>query len=397
MSLNSDPVPENSIAGRGLRAAFARISSLLSIFRTSPPEQPIGAGKRGHLGPQRALRLSTLLAPRNRLKLAGAGIVIIAGAAIGALALRSPEVLPRNNAIWLDRSWTFGDPDGSRLRELNARLIENQIGTAYVYASSLGMDNRWSGEAQGTGSFMDTRAVVGDFVREIKSQNEKLRVLGWIEVWTHLDSADGYRLDDTNLHSNIADFSRLLITQLGFDGILLDVKPLFSDNNDLLRLIGRVRSAVGLEYPIAVAVTADLTPQDLREQNIESIAPGTMWSPSFKKRVMVSADEVVLLMYQSYRQDPRDYVNWVAYHIEAYIDQLETSTKVLVSIPNYGGASSAHNPAIETMDKALDGVGEGLRQLDEEQRPLLTGIAIFSDNPLNPRNWDTFREMWLKR
>lgn len=122
-----------------------------------------------------------------------------------------------------------------------------------------------------------------------------------------------------------------------------------------------------------------------------------MWSPSFKKRVMVSADEVVLLMYQSYRQDPRDYVNWVAYHIEAYIDQLETSTKVLVSIPNYGGASSAHNPAIETMDKALDGVGEGLRQLDEEQRPLLTGIAIFSDKPLNPRNWDTFREMWLKR
>ena len=397
MSLNSDPAPENSIAGRRLRAAFARVSSLLSIFRASPAEQPISAGNRGHLGRQRALRLSTLLAPRNRLKLAGAGIVIIAVAAIGSLAFRSPAVLTRNNAIWLDRSWTFGDRDSNRLRELNTRLNENQIGTAYVYVSSLGMDNRWSGDAQGTGSFMDSRALVADFVRDINSQNDNLRVFGWVEVWTHLDSVDGYRLDDPNLHSNIADFSRLLITQLGFDGILLDVKPLFRDNNDLIRLIGRVRAAVGLEYPIAVAVTADLTPQDLREQKIESIAPGTMWSPSFKKRVMVSADEVVLLMYQSYRQDPRDYVNWVAYHIEAYIDQLETSTKVLVSIPNYGGASSAHNPAIETMDKALEGVGEGLRRLDEEQRPLLTGIAIFSDKPLSPKDWDTFREMWLTR
>lgn len=397
MSLNSDPVPKNSIAGRGLRSAFTRVSSLLSIFQASPPEQPTGAVKRGHLGPQRALRLSSLLAPRNRLKLAGAGIVIIAGVAIGSLLFRSPEDLPRNNAIWLDRSWTFGDLDSDRLRELNARLIENQIGTAYVYVSSLGVDNRWSGGAQGKGSFMDSRAPVADFVNEFKRQNENLRVFGWIEIWTHLDNVDGYRLDDANLHSNIADFSRLLITQLGFDGILLDVKPLFSDNNDLIRLIGRVRAAVGLEYPIAVAVTADLTPQDLREQNIESIAPGTMWSPSFKKRVMVSADEVVLLMYQSYRQDPRDYVSWVAYHIEAYIDQLETSTKVLVSIPNYGGASSAHNPAIETMDKALDGVSEGLRRLDEDQRPLVTGIAIFSDKPLSARAWDTFRKLWLKR
>ena len=398
MSMSRNSVPENSTAGLGLRSILTSISALLSRFRTPPDEQSRGKGTSGHLGRRRAIRLSALLAPRNRLRVAAAtGIVLAAGAVLGSLAFRSPETKPLQNAIWLDRTWTYGDLDSDRLRDFTSQLVDNQIGTAYAYVSSLGIDNRWTGGVQGKSSFMDSRPIVDSFVRAFKSHNDNLRVFGWIEIWTHLDRVDGYRLDDTNLHSNIADFCRLLVTQLGFDGVLLDVKPLFSDNNDLIRLIRRVRSAVGMEVPIAVAVTADLTPHDLRLQNIESIAPGTMWSENFKKRVMVSADAVILLMYQSYRQELLDYVNWVAYHIETYINAMDTPTNVLVSIPNYGGASSAHNPAIETMGIALDGVSEGLRRLDEEQRSLLTGIAIYSDEQLSQSDWTTFRELWLER
>ena len=397
MSISRNSVPENSTVGRGLRSIRAGITTLLSRVRTSPDGQSRGKGASGHLGRRRSIRLSALLAPRNRLRVAAAsGIVLAAGALLGSLAFRSPETVPLQNAIWLDRTWTYGDLDSDRLRNFTAQLVENQIGTAYAYVSSLGIDNRWTGGIQGKSSFMDSRRIVDSFVRTFKSHNDNLRVFGWIEIWTHLDQDDGYRLDDSNLHSNIADFCRLLVTQLGFDGVLLDVKPLFSDNNDLIRLIRRVRSAVGMEVPIAVAVTADLTPHDLRLQNIESIAPGTMWSDSFKKRVMVSADEVILLMYQSYRQELLDYVNWVAYHVETYIEAMETPTNVLVSIPNYGGASSAHNPELETMENALDGVNEGLRRLDEEQRLLLTGIAIYSDEQLSQSDWTTFRELWLE-
>lgn len=322
---------------------------------------------------------------------------IVASIMVGSLASRSPAPLPLNNAIWLDGAWTFGDLESDRLRAFADRLIENQIGTAYAYVSSLGIDNRWSGGLQSKGSFMDSRSVVADFARAFKSQNEELRVYGWIEIWTHLDNVDNYRLDDTNLHSNIADFSRLLVSQLGFDGILLDVKPLFSDNDDLIRLIGSVKAAAGLHTPIAVAVTADLTPPELRAQNIGSIAPGTMWSTSFKKKVMAAADEVVLLMYQSYRQEPLNYVNWVAYHVETYVNAMEDETDILVSIPDYSGASTAHNPQVETMARALDGVSKGLRQLDEGKRSLLTGVAIYADEQLSQSDWDIFRKSWLQR
>ncbi len=398
MSMTRESAPEKSSSGRGFRTFFNSILAVIAKLFTTSGGQSSGKSGGGHLGRQRVIRLSALLAPRNRLRVgAAAGVVVLTGFAIGALLNRDVEPLTLNNAIWLDRTWVYGDIDDARIGDFANRMVDNRIGKAYAYVSSLGIDNRWSGGSQGTSGFMNSRGTVAQFVETFKRNSDQLELLAWIEIWNHLDNVDGYRLDDGNLHQNIADFSRLLVEQLGFDGVLLDVKPMFSGNDDFIRLIRRVRAAIGNERSIAVAVTADLTPQDLRLQDIPSIAPGTMWSPNFKQRVLVSADEVVLLMYQSYRQAPLDYVNWVAYHIETYVNILQTSTNILVSIPNYGGASNAHNPAIETMEAALDGVNEGLRRLNDEQRPLLTGIAIYSDEQLSQADWNVFREHWLQR
>ena len=396
--MTRDSAEDKVSSGRGLGNVLNGILSVFSQLPSFFSKPATTSGDSGHLGRRRAIRVAALLAPRNRLKVgASAGVVIVAGALLSALLFRTDDPLMLNNAIWLDRTWTYGDLDEGRLNEFSNRMVENRIGKAYAYVSSLGIDNRWSGGLRGTSGFMDFRDDVSAFVQAFKSKNEQFQLLAWLEIWTHLDKVDGYRLDDQNMHENIADFSRLLVNQLGFDGILLDVKPLFSDDNELIRLIRRVRSAVGLETSIAVAVTADLTPHDLRLQNISAIAPGTMWSDPFKQRVMVSADEVVLLLYQSYRQEPLDYVNWVAYHVETYINLMETPTDVLVSIPNYGGASSAHNPEIETLRGALDGVNEGLRRLDESSRELLTGIAVYSDEQLAESEWNVIREDWLQR
>ena len=398
MSMTRESDPEQATSGRGFRSILASISRQVSKLLMSSGGQSSGRSGSGHLGQQRALRLSALFAPRNRLRVGAiAGLVVIAGLALGALLNRESEALPLDNAIWLDRTWVYGDISDGQMHDFADRLVAHRIGKAYVYVSSLGIDNRWSGGPQGAGGFMDSRVAVAQFVEAFKSKNDRLDLLAWIEIWTHLDNVDGYRLDDTNLHQNIADFSRLLVDQLGFDGVLLDVKPMFTDNDDFIRLIRRVRSAVGSEHTIAVAATADLTPQDQRLQDIPTIAPGTMWTPNFKRRVMVLADEVVLLMYQSYRQERLDYVNWIAYHVESYVNLLEASTNILVSIPNYGGASSAHNPEVETMAAAIDGVHEGLRRLSDEESALLSGIAIFSDEQLSQADWTLFREQWLQR
>ncbi len=382
MSMTSRPSQTQSRSGlwRRIVALFSRSDK---ASRSSPAQ--VSGGRRG---------LRAFVTARRTLPIGAALLgVALVGAVASRLLLPESETLPRDNAIWLDRAWTFGDLEADQLNAAVAEMGANGIGKIYAYVSTLGLTGRWEGGMDG-GSFMDSRSAISDFVADLRSADGSLAVYAWVEIWTHDNTADGYRLDDENLHENIADFSKILVDQLGFDGLLLDIKPMFTDNSDVISLIRRVRSAIGLEKPIGIAVTADLTPHNLRAQNIAAIAPGTMWTDNFKKRVMVSADEVALMLYQSYRQQPQEYAEWVAYHIETYVNLLETTIDIYASIPHYASVSPAHNPDIETMTIALQGVSQGLQRLDEDARSLLTGVAIYTDRRLSESDWSAFREAW---
>ncbi len=386
MSMTSRPSQAQSKPRFGL---WRRIKSLFVPSDEVPRSNPSRTGD-ARRGP------GTLAALRRTLPIGAAVLGIgLLGAVASRLLLPENEALPRNNAIWLDRAWTFGNLGGDQLDAAVAEMAANGIGKIYAYVSTLGLAGRWESGLDSS-SFMDSRSDISDFVAAVRSVDESMAVYAWVEIWTHDNTADGYRLDDEELHENIANFSKILVDQLGFDGLLLDIKPMFTDNGDVIGLIRRVRSAIGLVKPIGIAVTADLTPHNLRTQNIAAIAPGTMWTDNFKKRVTVSADEIVLMLYQSYRQQSQDYVEWVAYHIETYVNLLETTTEVYASIPHYASASAAHNPEIETMATALQGVSHGLQRLGENARSLLTGVAIYADRRLSEADWSAFREAWLR-
>lgn len=358
---------------------------------------------RQQIRPQDKIKLPPIRLPKNPIIFGIPLAILVIVGVIGALALfKNAEPESFNNAMWVDRSWTYGDYTEDELSQFAERLKANRIGTVYGYVSTLNINNNWSGGQQGTGSFMQSRDDVTDFVDDLKRFHPTVNVYGWVEIWTTLDSEDGYRLDDEELHDNIADFSRRMINELGFDGVFLDVKPLFTDNEDFLKLMRTVRASVGLDTPIAIAVPADLTPDDENVSQVEGIAPNTMWDANFKQRVMISANEIVITVYQSYRDNPLDYMNWVAYQVETYVNlisdlELNTDTKILVSIPNYQTESDAHDPTIETIAAALDGINIGLGKIDEEMQPLLTGVAIFSDRDLSDTQWDIYQQKWLNR
>ena len=188
MSMTRDPAPENPPSGRGLRAILVSVASTASRFLSQAGSESAERHGSGHLGRQRALRLSAMLAPRNRLRVGAlAGAVLAAGLIIGALTNRDAEQLPLNNAIWLDRAWVYGDPDDARLDAFISQLTDHRIGKAYTYVSSLGIDGRWSGGAQGATGFMNSRATVSAFVESFKHSNDQMQLLAWIEIWANLD------------------------------------------------------------------------------------------------------------------------------------------------------------------------------------------------------------------
>ncbi len=350
---------------------------------------------------QDGFKLPKIALPQNRIILGiPMGILVILGAIALLAVLKDNEPQVFNNAIWADKSWTYGERSNDELSEFADTLKRNRIGKVYAYVSTLNINNNWVGGQSGTGSFLQSRDAVANFVEAFRSVYPTAEIYGWVEVWTNLDADDGYRLDDEALQENVADFSLRMIEDMGFDGVFLDVKPLFTDSEDLLRLLRTVRAKVGLDTPIVLAVPADLTPEDDDVAPIPDIAPGTIWDENFKQRVLLSANEVVITVYQSYRDNPLDYINWVAYQVETYVNiisELTTDTRILVSVPNYQTQSQAHDPSIETIAAALDGVNVGLDKIDEDSQALLTGIAIYSDRDLSNDQWQVYQQKWLNR
>lgn len=326
-------------------------------------------------------------------------ILVAVGAVIGSSRFGNDQPRSLDNAIWLGKSWTYAGRGDGEINDLASRLEQNQIGKIYAYVSTLNISSRWSGGPYGNDSFMQSQDDVVDFRQALKQAYPASAIYGWIEIWSTSGSAGEYRLGDRDLQQNIADFSSRMIDELGFDGILLDVKPLFGGDDDFLQLIRHVRSAVSVDVPIAVAVSPDLTPDDSEVASVARIAPGTMWTAVDKQQVMAAADEIVLQLYQSYRDNPLDYIHWVAYHVRTYIGlrDEEANTRILISIPNYQAGSIAHSLAVETIAAALDGVTVGLAGLDEAARPALTGVAIYSDQDLSQEQWNIYQDKWLSR
>lgn len=338
--------------------------------------------------------------PRRRLLIGIPLVILVAvGAVIGSSLFGDDQRRPLDNAIWLGKSWTYVRRGDSEITDLASRLERNQIGKIYAYVSTLNISSRWSGGPYGNDSFMQSQDDVAGFRQALKQAYPASAIYGWIEIWATPGSAGEYRLDDPDFQQNIADFSSRMVEELGFDGILLDVKPLFSGNDDFLQLIRSVRSSVSVDVPIAVAVSPDLTPDDPEVASVARIAPGTMWTAADKKQVMAAADEIVLQLYQSYRDNPLEYIHWVAYHVRTYIGLLDegVNTRILISIPNYQAGGIAHSAAVETIAAALDGVTVGLAGLDEAARAALTGVAIYSDQDLSQEQWNIYQDKWLSR
>jgi len=393
--MTSDRPRDKQAASHALQPLKQSLLNLLAWVLTGTGE---GGSGGWHLGKRRELRRTAVLAPNNRRRIAILTALPILGIlAFFALLLTGEEELPSNNAIWLDKSWVYAELDTARIADLRVQMQAQQIGSAYTYVSTLGAGQRWSGHPEQGGEFMQAREQVTQFVRAFKREPDDLRLFAWLEIWAVSPGEAGSLLSDSGAHQYIADFARLMVNEMGFDGILLDIKPIFRDDDDFVRVLSRVRASIGTDKTLAVAIQADLTPPDPLLEALPGLAPGTMWSPNFKLRVLQAADEVILPLYQSYRQDARDYINWAAVNIEAAVSQLDENTALLASIPQYGPASAAHNPQVETIALALDGVHAGLQRLSAEQRHRLSGVAIFSDAPLSAEAWQAYRTGWLER
>lgn len=318
------------------------------------------------------------------------GVVYVLGLIFGD---RSDGIYP--NAIWLNHDWTYEGRSEEEIRALASTLKEHDIGIVYAFTSSLKSDLSWSGRADGLNRFSEVEEDLRGFVSTFRAVYPEVQIFAWIEVQTNISEVD---LSDEGTQQTVGEFSRQAITRLNMDGVFLDVKPLWTPNPDVPPLIRAVRRNIGMDTPLAIAVQPDLTPDVVGMAMPSLIAPGTVWDDAFRQRIALQADQLVITAYHSYRENPLDYMNWVAYQVETYVNALSeidaTDTVIIISIPSYTADLPAHDPSVESIAAALDGVNIALGALDEETRPFVQGIAVFADADLSLPDWQLIQEKW---
>jgi hypothetical protein len=358
--------------------------------------QSVGSDRPRQIRPTGSFEMPTIKLPGGRWVLLIPGAVILLVAVIAALGfLNPPDVTLNTNAIWLMNDWTYTQRSDEDLAQLAATLQENRVGTVYAYVSSLREDATWA-SADSIARFNTVEAAVIDFAARFKQAYPDVALYAWIEV--QASTTEGYRLDSPQVQRVVADFSQRTIDVMQFDGVLLDVKPIFDGNPDFPALLQAVRRNIGLDTSLAVAVPADLTPTDAGIVLPPQIAPDTVWSLAYKQRIALQADSLVVTAYNSYLNNPVDYMTWVSYQVNAYLaamSAIDTTSQLVISVPQYADRQPAHNATVESLAGALDGVSQAFGALTDAQRALFKGIAIFADRPLTDEDWRIFREKWV--
>lgn len=371
--------------------------------RSRPSQQATPRGRRvQQVAPAGGFSLSDL----RRVDLSGARTIIYIAAAativlgilIGSAVLKEEPLDSNPHAIWLGEEWTHRQQPPEQMARLVGRLREHRIGTVYARISWLKDDLTWAGDPLSDNDFNAVRPTVEGFAADFRTMYPTAQLYGWIDFPVDRGPL-GYRLDDPTAQAIVADFTRLIVDELGYDGVFLNVAPVWERNaDDFINLLQQVNLTMGELGPLAIAVPPDWSPSVEDVPRSPLIAPGTEWSARLKQRVALLSDQVALTPYGSGLTDRADYAEWVAYQVAAYIDALSavnTSTRIVVGIPSYDNEPPTRNAAVENIPAALDGVRQALGQAGRAGTRV-QGVALFAEWTMDDAEWRLFRQLWLE-
>ena len=381
----------------------------------TPPAEPDGGSKSGsarerqqrrrqqaHAQPATTRKAPKQTAPGGRMRMPRLNLTVnriwitIAAAVIVVIAvvvvlgrLRPTQVEAGPNAIWAGTEWTYEAPDDQTVAEFAQKLRDHDIGTVYAWVSWLQEDGTW----RGTTNFPNVK----HFVEQFRAAYPEATLYGWVSLPVS-GGADGYRLDDEGVQQAVADFSQRVVNDFGFDGVFLNVEPVWDEDESFLSLLRGVRSALGIDALISVAAPPDWSPEGVDVPVPPLIVPGTVWSDTFKQSIALLSDEIAVMAYNSGLSTPEDYSQWVAYQVSAFaraIAQLGEGTHLVIGMPTYDAEPPGHDPLVENIASAEAGYQLGLEQAGLNAS-FVRGRALYAGWTTDDQEWAAFKEAVTK-
>lgn len=323
--------------------------------------------------------------------------LIVAGGLFMAVVIfavglfKNDPVLPDPHALWIGGEWTHTRHAREDVDDFARLLRDNRIGAVYALVSELNFDGTWTGRPEGDNLFDEVREDVATFRTQLSQAHDNLQLFGTLNIRADLGPS-GYRLDDEAVQEAIAAMSATVVHTLRFDGVMLNIEPVWSGDVHFLDIIRRVRQSIGEDALLAVSVPPDWTPEADGVPVPAVIAPGTVWSSEYKQRVALApVNQIVVRSYNSYLTTPADYTAWLAYQVQTYaetVTPLGSRVQILIGVPTYAEDPPAHRVDVENVMSAMAGFERGLADAGDSAG-VVRGVAIYA-------GWDATDEDWSR-
>jgi hypothetical protein len=381
---SGDELQSESHVGRARERQLRRQQQRL------PMAQPAGARRMTRqTAPSDRVKLPKIKVPGGRAGIYMVGSVVFVLLVVYVLGrIRNEPTGTPPNAVWIGTEWTYLTHDDGTMRDYVQKLRDHEVGTVYAWVSWLQADQTWRGEA-------NFEAVIA-FVQQFKRFYPEAQLYGWVSFPVDLGEGS-YRLDNVVLQQIVADFSARVVNEFGFDGVFLNIEPVWNNDQNFLALLRLVRSAVGNDVPISAAIPPDWSPVGVNIPVPPMIVPGTVWDREYKQSVALLVDELAVMAYNSGLSSPSDYSLWMAYQVRTFaqsVDELGGGTEIVIGIPTYDAEPPGHDPSVETISAAVEGVRSGLLQAGDAAA-FVRGLGVYAGWETDDIEWASFKQSWV--
>jgi hypothetical protein len=300
-----------------------------------------------------------------------------------AFRVRSPNVCSQGcNAIWVRHCWLDQPHAATEYRALARKLAAMRISDAYVHAGPLNAD--------GTVSPRRIR-YAKDLLDGMKKISPGLRIQAWLGQ-VECGGGGPLKLSSAAVRKGIVRTCERLL-ELGFDGIHVDIEPIWSGNRDFIRLLRQIHTLTRSRH--AVLSVAAYKPERVRgigwAAGVIARNPG-YWTREYFLEVAGEVDQVAVMCYDTATPLPSLYGRSIAWMVRWSVGH--GVDNLIVGVPTYDNRTASHYPYVENITNALRGVKRGVAALDEEDRKHV-GVGIFAEWTTSGSEWETYRSMWL--
>lgn len=313
-------------------------------------------------------------------------LVVLLGVAACAYLAFSPygDAAPHpfnqnRNAVWLEHRW-LEKPHSEEEMEQMFRFLDHH-GIVYAYPHLIPFD--------GAGRLpLHNREQMRALLATARRVAPNMKVLPWVgglRVGYKRSKPGTIDLGDLGQRQRIVAECRGLMDE-GFDGIHVNVEPVPSGDDDFLALLRALRTAVGNGIlSLSATRPGPMAP---------AFAPNFFWTADYYARLADSADQVVLMTYDTALPTPSLYRRYVAYAAGMVDATLAgtSRTRVLVGIPTYKETGLMHRKGVETPENALLGVVAGLR--GRAAGGTFEGVALYAEWTTDPEDWEVYERVW---